>query len=279
MPATTIDPIAQHLNALAQESPELRDAARVYAVILPLLRDADLGVGPVEMTEAQAHAKLEQGLPLLHEIDLVLDVQAVHDLMIRLALALEVPPAAISPQKHRPLWARSKTPDIAALYETAQSGDSAALRAAAVRQIRSALEENRLDLNAFLLQLAAGDSGYATTLALELKLDAGLLWTLAQNTMKPALRAWQRQLLRSPKATRGKEVTVSSAARPQRWANCKATIRKNTCAAVSAARTGNFRASSVYSAETKTTRRLATCMQKDSATGCASTSATIATAT
>jgi formate dehydrogenase accessory protein FdhE len=194
MPATTIDPIAQRLNALAQESPELRDAARVYAVILPLLRDADLGVGPIEMTEAHARAKLEQGLPLLHEIDLALDVQAVHDLMIRLALALEEPPAAISPQKHRAPWARGKAPDIAALYESAQSGDSAVLRTAAVRQVRSALEENRFDLNAILLHLAAGDSRYATTIAQELKLDAGLLWTLSQNGLKPALRAWQQQL-------------------------------------------------------------------------------------
>ncbi len=194
MSALTTDPIAQRLRTLTQESPDLKDAAQVYATILPLIRDADLDVETVEMTDEQARAKLAQGLPLLRDVDLALDVQAARDLMIRLASALEQVRAEAQPQKRRAAWLRGKTPDPAALYESAHSGDDAVLRAAAARQIRLALEESRLDMNALLPHVTAGDSGFITSLAQSLKLDPNLLWTLAQNSVKPALRAWQRQL-------------------------------------------------------------------------------------
>jgi FdhE protein len=189
MPAAIADPIVQRLNALAQESSDLADAARVYAVILPLLRDANLDVAPIDLTEATARAKLEQGLPLLHEVDLAVDAQGVRDLMIRLARALEEPPAPHTAPK-----ARAHAPDAFALYESARSGDGEMLRAAAVRQIRLALEADRVDMSALLPRVTAGDRAFVAMLARESKLDEGLLWALAQNAIKPGLRAWQREL-------------------------------------------------------------------------------------
>ena len=40
------DPLRERLAALCRESPDLREAAAVFGAILPLLRDADLGVAP-----------------------------------------------------------------------------------------------------------------------------------------------------------------------------------------------------------------------------------------
>ncbi len=81
-------PIRQRLRALAQDSPDLEDAARVYEAILPLLWDADLHATPVPITPDEARAKMEQGLPLLHDLDLELDGEAAYELMLNLARAV-----------------------------------------------------------------------------------------------------------------------------------------------------------------------------------------------
>lgn len=158
MPIKAVDPIVQRLGSLAQKSPELKDATQVYAVILPLVRDADLHAAPISMTVEQAHTRLELGLPLLHDVDLDLDYRAACELMIQLTRALE----------------RARVP--------------------AARPIRRALEQGKLETRVLLPHVTASDTGYASTLAEGLQLDPGLMWTIAQNALKPALRAWDRQL-------------------------------------------------------------------------------------
>ncbi len=171
------DPIVQRLNALAQESPDLKEAAQVYEAILPLLRDADLHVAPVSITPEQAREKMTRGLVLLHDLDLGLDLQAVRELMLQLARAVETKGRKNQPYKLRLPWAQ-------ALYESD----------AGARRIRMALEENRLDIGALLVYIASGESGPFTSAAQSLQLDPSLMWTLAQNALKPALRSWCRQL-------------------------------------------------------------------------------------
>jgi FdhE protein len=155
----SVDPLVQRLRSLARNSPDLNDVAQVYKAILPLLRDADLRVSAVSMTQEQARAKLDTGLPLLHDLDLELDVESVRDLMLRLAHAVE------------------------------NSGEKNH-----ASRIRLALEENRLDINRLLPHIAAGERDAVISMAQRLDLDAGLVWTLAQNAFKPALRAWCKQL-------------------------------------------------------------------------------------
>jgi FdhE protein len=180
MPAKAIDTtdtIVQRLRALVQESPELKNAAQVYEAILPLLRDADLRVAPVSLTPEEARAKMELGLPLLHDIDLGLDVEAVHELMLKLARAVETLKKKNQPRKLGLPW----------LHESDESEKAAS-------RIRLALEENKLDFSALLPHIAANQSGPITSAAHSLELDPGLVWTLAQKALKPALRAWCRQL-------------------------------------------------------------------------------------
>ena len=169
------DPIVQRLRTIAQESPELKDAAQVYEAILPLLRDADLHVATVSITPEQARAKMEKGLPLLHELDLDLDVEAVRELMLRLATAVET----ISKKKRH---SKLRLPWLSNEPDSTSHG------------IRRVLEDNRLDVSALLPHIAVGERAPVFSAAQSLQLAPGLVWTLAQNALKPALRSWCRQL-------------------------------------------------------------------------------------
>jgi len=173
----TTDAIVQRLRAIVQESPDLQHMAQVYEAILPLLRDADLRVAPLSLTPEEARAKMELGLPLLDDLDLELDVEAVHDLMLKLARAVETMKKKNQPHKFLLPW-----------LQTLDKPDSAA------RRIRIVLEENRLDVGALLPHIAAGGSGPVCSAAQNLELDPGLLMTLSQNALKPALREWCLQL-------------------------------------------------------------------------------------
>ncbi|HEX9137950.1 MAG TPA: hypothetical protein VF905_13540, partial [Nitrospirota bacterium] len=180
MPAKVIDTtdaIVQRLRAIVQESPDLQHMAQVYEVILPLLRDADLRVAPLSITLDEARAKMELGLPLLHDLDLELDVEAVHELMLKLARAVETTIKKNKPNKFRLPWLQ-------------KSGETAS----AAHRIRIVLEGNKLDIGAILPHIAAGERGPVYSAAQNLELDPGLLMTLAQNALKPALRVWCLQL-------------------------------------------------------------------------------------
>jgi FdhE protein len=157
MPAQTADPLVSALRTLAQSSPDLKPAAQLYEIILPLLRDADLQAEPIVLSQAQAREKLARGIPLLRDEPLSLDSSAFRDLLVRLARALDK------------------------------------LRKEA-RPVRDALEKNRIEIDALLPSVFAEDRGYTEAKASELRLDSVLLWTLAQNAVKPAFRAWARAL-------------------------------------------------------------------------------------
>jgi FdhE protein len=110
---------------------------------------------------------MEIGLPLLHDLDLGLEAQAVSELMLQLAHAVET---AGGKKGERP-------------------------RNAAARRIRMALEKGSVNVGDLLLHIAHSDRDSVAAAATDsLHLDPGLVWTLAQNALKPALRAWCRQL-------------------------------------------------------------------------------------
>lgn len=173
----TADPVIQRLRTLAKESPELKDAARLYEAILPLLRDADLHAGTLSLTIEQAREKMESGAPLLSGLDLDLDVEAVRALMIELAAAVEKAGKVHQPLKLRLPWL-SATPELVT----------------AARRIRTALEDNTLEIGSLLSHVAAGDKDAVASVSKDLGLDPGLTVTLTQNALKPALRAWFGQL-------------------------------------------------------------------------------------
>ncbi len=184
----TVDPLVRRLRGLVHGLPNLKEAAQCYESIVPLLSDADLLVERVSITPEEARAKMERGQPLLHALDLELDGQAVGDLMLRLAQALETVQQRNQPrERRRPLAFTSHK-----LGEAAPN--NAQMWAASAHKIRLALEENRLDVRALLPHIFAGENDSITSMAQSLEIDPGLVRTLAQNAIKPALRVWCRQL-------------------------------------------------------------------------------------
>ena len=170
------DPVVQRLRTLVNGSPGLKAAAKFYEAVQPILRDADLRASSISMTPEEARKKMGNGLPLLSDLDLDLDAAAVRELMLELAEAVES--VVRKDQPHKGLfWGRvSHEPDAAA------------------RRIRMALEDNSLAIPELLTYVSAGERAPVIAAAQDLQLDPDLLWTLAQNALKPALRAWCRQL-------------------------------------------------------------------------------------
>lgn len=179
----TADPVVERLRKLAHERPDLKDAARIYEAILPLLRDADLHVVPLSMTTEEARAKLETGLPLLTGLDLELDSQAASDLMLRLAGSLESIDGLQS----------GCDPVMSGLSEDSRAhGDG--LPTGAARRVRQALEGARIDIGALLSHALTDDHESIRAIARDADLDPALVQVLARYALKPALAAWRRQL-------------------------------------------------------------------------------------
>jgi FdhE protein len=152
------DPLERRFIALVRDRPDLREAAELYRVTLPLLRDAGPIAAPIALTEDQAREKISRGEHLLHGCALLFDRNAANGLLLRLARALE---------------------------ETGLIGMS---------PIRQAITEDRLIPGELLGYAAEGEYSSVAARAEEQELSPPLLWTLAQTALKPALRAWRREL-------------------------------------------------------------------------------------
>ncbi len=153
------DEVVHRLRTIAEESPDLKEAAQVYAALLPLLYNAGLHVPPPSLTAEEARAKMECGRHLLDGLDLELDLQEMRALMLRLASSLED-----------------------------------CLLDNRIRLIVSAIHDERLDIAGLLSLAARGESDAIRLKAEERGLDHKLLKTLADNTLRPAFRAWHGQL-------------------------------------------------------------------------------------
>ncbi len=153
-----LSPLERRLRALGESFPELREAADTYRALLSVLREAPANAAPVEIAAEEAARKLAGGDPLLAGAALVFDLDASRALAIRFADALS----------------------------RRGMGKAAPVRAALARE--------RFPLERLLRHAAAGDCAFVRTLARVLAVDPALLDVVAQNTVKPALRAWGRQL-------------------------------------------------------------------------------------
>jgi len=153
------DLITKRLAEIDRDAPELGDVVRTYGAILPLLRDADLHVVQVSMTQEQARKKLEAGFPLLQDMDIEFDLQAMADLLTALVYAL---------------------------------GNNGGQVAAS--SIRAALENGSLDALNIASLAVAGRKNKIEEVAIAERLDLDLLWTLAQFALKPVYYAVRHQV-------------------------------------------------------------------------------------
>ncbi len=190
-----IDAALKRLDSLAKSAPDLAEPAAFYRAALPLLREAQADVAPFTLDPETAATKLRAGLSLLVNEDLPLDAQLTLALFLELCRIAETA-GSPAPRKSggRSLFKRGQ-PDALKLIDQARGGEGTALRATAAAQIRRAVEKDTLDLFAVFGALASGEWRRIELMAGGLKLDAELLRTLAQNSLKPALRAWTERLL------------------------------------------------------------------------------------
>jgi formate dehydrogenase maturation protein FdhE len=192
-PTTTQDPVVQRLNALAQATPELRDAAEIYAAILPLLRDRPALAMPVAMTPAEARLKMQRGSFLLEAEELAFDEWNARELLIQLARGLEAVPELDENEDHW-LWVRVDRRKKPRSQGPLAGNDGEMMRATSARQIRLLLERGELEAGVLLARVAAGDRAFIIALAEDMDLDAGILWALSRYALLPALHAWRSQL-------------------------------------------------------------------------------------
>ncbi len=196
--------ILKRLNVLAERAPDLAEPAAFYRAVLLALHEAQdeaqAKIPPVTLDREAAQRKLESGLPLLVGEDLPLDVEATRDLFLRLCRIAE----SASPDGETGKPGRRFSHFLRGLLRAdrsaqsvpaqARDGDGTAQRSAAAAQIRGAVERNELDLLPVWEALALGDGRRVERVAAGLRLDAGLLRLLAENSLKPSLRAWSHEM-------------------------------------------------------------------------------------
>src|SRR5215831_17288650 len=185
------------LDALAERAPDLSEPIAFYREVLPILRDAQRQVAAFELDHAVIEHKLKAGLPLLVGEELPMDWKATRALFLRLCRIAE---AVGSPATGKSSgWSSFKRgqPDPLKLMDGARNGDASRIRATVIAQIRKAVEKEDLDLLAVLAALASGEWRRIELTLMGLKLDSELLRMLAQNSLKPSLRAWMQGLQKS----------------------------------------------------------------------------------
>jgi FdhE protein len=184
-----MDAAIKQLDALVKRKPELAEAAAFYRAVIPLLRQAQAAVLPFALDPALAQQKVEAGRSLLVGEELPLDGEATADLFLRLCQIIENSPAT----EGRAGWSLFKRGRSSG-SEPAADGNEAAWRVAAARHIRRAVENGRLDLGEVWTAVASGNEHQLEIAASHWQLDPGLLRVLAENSLKPAFRAWAESL-------------------------------------------------------------------------------------
>ncbi|MGQ0602018.1 MAG: hypothetical protein ACT4QE_10025, partial [Anaerolineales bacterium] len=168
----------KRLDQLAQSAPDLADTIAFYRATIPLLSEAQSTAEPFRLDPEIAQQKLQKGQPLLVGEDLPLDVNAASDLFLKLCRVLERAPSSAIGRKTG--WS---------FFSERTAG-----RSLGAEQTRRAVERGEMDLVEVWQALMIGDWRRAELAASVLKLDAGLLRLLAENSLRPAFRAWAKSL-------------------------------------------------------------------------------------
>jgi FdhE protein len=159
----TTDAIVRRLKKIVEDSPNLQETALFYEAVLSVLHDADLYVSPVVISAEEARYTMEKRLPLLSNLDISIEIDALQDLMIKLAHALEC--AAEENQSH-------------------PHGSA--------RRIKLAIEQGGLEIAALLPHILSGNNEPIVSSARSHDLDSALFTRLLQNAVKPVFYACRR---------------------------------------------------------------------------------------
>ncbi|MCW1968768.1 MAG: formate dehydrogenase accessory protein FdhE [Anaerolineae bacterium] len=197
-------PFVRRIDLLAKRGPQAAEIAEFYRGCIPILRVATQAIEPLDIDLAYAEAKLAAGMPVLVDEDLPLDIDAYAALFVQLCEVIEnlkspaaftAAPAAGSVGKSllSGLFKRGK-PDVAKVMTHIENSDANALRRMAAGQLRQVVKQGKLDLGEAYGAILSGDRDALTAMAHAHQLDMGLLTMLAQNSLRPAFRAWANGL-------------------------------------------------------------------------------------
>jgi FdhE protein len=180
---------SKHLEKLATHVPEMAEPAAFYRAALPMLRAAESGIEPFCLPSETVRRKLGSGQPLLVGEDLPLDVEANQNLFLNLCHILERLPATGDAKAKGGKWSFHPI--------GRRQSDEQAERCRSARQIRRAVEQDELQLAEVWQALALGNWRRMELIAMDLELEPDILYLLAQNSLKPALRVWANELSQS----------------------------------------------------------------------------------
>lgn len=197
-------PFVRRIDLLAKRGPQAAEIAAFYRACIPMLRVATQAIAPLDIDPAYVQAKLAAGTPVLVDEDLPLDIDEYAALFMRLCevvenlnvpTALATPPASGNVGKSllSGLFKRGK-PDVAKVMTHIENSDANALRRMAAGQLRHVVKQGKLDLGDVYGVILSGDRATVDEMAHAHQLDVGLLLMLAQNSLRPAFRAWANGL-------------------------------------------------------------------------------------
>ena len=156
---TKNDPLARRLDEISAHMPSVAQTARFYGVLLPLVREDAANIQPIALAPEVARTKLQQGRFLLQDLDVEIDAEETAGRLVRLAQAAE-----------------SAGENINAL------------------DLQVWLDRHRSDLGVIMQNVLEDGGGMLADAAERMGLDAAVCRALAQNALKPVMRAWGRQL-------------------------------------------------------------------------------------
>lgn len=186
--ATLEDPIIQRLQIIADTSPDLRVAARLYQIILPLIRDADVPASIQKLDSIRVRACLDAAIPVLSELEIDIDFEKLKELLVKLLQAVESISKASKKQRHFKIWQKKYDVD-----DFCEQSDYRSISSSA-SYILALCADECLDLDGILNSAAVGNYDEVLKSAGELKYDAQLLWTLAQNAVKTVLHRCRSEI-------------------------------------------------------------------------------------
>jgi hypothetical protein len=204
--AASIDPnlapFARRVDDLAKLSPQAAEIAAFYRAVIPLLRATTQHIERLELGASYIQAQLVMERPILADADLPIDIDLHTKLFVALCRVVEnltppTPSASTETKANKSLFSnlfKRGKPDIAQLMQHIAAGDESSLRRAAATQIRLAVENGQLDLMAVFGTLLTGNQAAIAENANALKLDWQMLAMLAENSLRPAFRAWANEL-------------------------------------------------------------------------------------
>ncbi len=171
MPESGLESIQAQLGLLAEQIPELADAAAFYQRVLPVVNEASAALPSISLESEAAQRKLASGQPILVGETLEFDPEKARSVFLSLCKAVE-----------------------SLRHGNRKVSTSMADTAMKAAKIRKGIEAKKLDAPTLLVLAISGDENPIKEVAAAGRYDSSMLFNLSQYALKAFLRAWRREV-------------------------------------------------------------------------------------